>query len=179
MLWQLGTIIGAPVGIALVACISIPAMIIGIPSWVGRKIHDHYKNANKHKRNLAVVGGVIASLTLSPALVRSIEVPSQYEQLARLVSHYLANFKNDYLPSFLTNCQIPAKNVTAQFESYNTSVFYLQCLIESYNQNWGSGCNAVGRAVASDTRCLWFESSHWQTFIFNICLLSSVSKGRK
>ena len=43
LLWQLGTLIGAPVGIALLAGISIPAMLIGIPSWVGRKIHDHYK----------------------------------------------------------------------------------------------------------------------------------------
>jgi hypothetical protein len=70
-LWQLGTLVGAPVGIAVIACISIPAMIIGIPSWVGRKIHDHYKTANRHKRNLAVVGGVVTSLTLSPALVSS------------------------------------------------------------------------------------------------------------
>jgi hypothetical protein len=71
LLWQLGTLVGAPVGIAVIACISIPAMIIGIPSWVGRKIHDHYKTANRHKRNLAVVGGVVTSLTLSPALVSS------------------------------------------------------------------------------------------------------------
>ena len=29
LLWQLGTIVGAPVGIALIAGISIPAMVIG------------------------------------------------------------------------------------------------------------------------------------------------------
>jgi len=28
-MWQLGTIVGAPVGIALIAGISVPAMIIG------------------------------------------------------------------------------------------------------------------------------------------------------
>jgi E3 ubiquitin-protein ligase RNF19A len=83
LLWQLGTIIGAPVGIALIACISIPAMIIGIPSWVGRKIHDHYKNANKHKRNLAVVGGVVSSLVLSPALV-SVAKLACYENISAL-----------------------------------------------------------------------------------------------
>ena len=40
----------------------------------------------------------------------------------------------------------------------------------------GSGCGSVGRAVATDTRGLWFESSHWQKFIYilNICLLSTV-----
>ena len=42
--------------------------------------------------------------------------------------------------------------------------------------NVGSGCGSVGRAVASDTRGLRFESSHWQKFIYklNICLLSAV-----
>lgn len=78
LLWQLGTLIGAPVGIALLAGISIPAMLIGIPSWVGRKIFDHYKDANKHKRNLAVAGGVICSIVLSPflaGLAVSIGVP--------------------------------------------------------------------------------------------------------
>ena len=39
-----------------------------------------------------------------------------------------------------------------------------------------SGCGSVGRAVASDTRCPRFKSSHLQKFIFllNICLLSTV-----
>ena len=78
LLWQLGTLVGAPVGIALLAGIAVPAMIIGIPSWVGRKIHDHYKQKNKHRRNLAVVGGVISSLIISPflaGLAVSIGVP--------------------------------------------------------------------------------------------------------
>ena len=77
-MWQLGTLVGAPVGIALLAGIAVPAMIIGIPSWVGRKIHDHYKHKNKHKRNIAVVGGVISSLVISPflaGLAVSIGVP--------------------------------------------------------------------------------------------------------
>ena len=30
---------------------------------------------------------------------------------------------------------------------------------------WSSGCSSVGRAVASNTRGLWFESSHRQTII--------------
>ena len=33
---------------------------------------------------------------------------------------------------------------------------------------WGSGCGSVGRAVASDSRGLQFESSHRQKFILNI-----------
>lgn len=68
LLWQLGTLVGAPVGIALVAGIAVPAMIIGIPVWVGRKIHTRYKNAGKHKRNCAVLGGVAASVIVSPVL---------------------------------------------------------------------------------------------------------------
>jgi E3 ubiquitin-protein ligase RNF19A len=68
ILWQLGTLVGAPVGIALVAGITVPAMIIGIPVWVGRKLYTRYKTANKHKRNAAIVGGVIASVMISPIL---------------------------------------------------------------------------------------------------------------
>ena len=30
----------------------------------------------------------------------------------------------------------------------------------------GSGCGSVGRAVTSDTRDPWFESSHWQKKLF-------------
>ncbi|XP_011811048.1 PREDICTED: E3 ubiquitin-protein ligase RNF19B [Colobus angolensis palliatus] len=39
ILWQLGTLIGAPVGISLIAGIAIPAMVIGIPVYVGRKVN--------------------------------------------------------------------------------------------------------------------------------------------
>ena len=31
----------------------------------------------------------------------------------------------------------------------------------------GSGCGSVGREVASNTRCLWFEYSHQQNFMIN------------
>ncbi|XP_060523951.1 E3 ubiquitin-protein ligase RNF19A-like [Cylas formicarius] len=68
ILWQLGTLVGAPVGIALVAGITVPAMIIGIPVWVGKKLYARYKTANKHKRNIAIVGGVLASIMISPLL---------------------------------------------------------------------------------------------------------------
>ena len=61
---QLGTLVGAPVGIALIAGISIPAMIIGIPVWVGRKIHSRYQTTGKHRRNIAITGGVTASVEL-------------------------------------------------------------------------------------------------------------------
>lgn len=63
LLWQLGTLIGAPVGIALVAGIAVPAMIIGIPVWIGRKLHTRYRLSGKHKRNCAVLGGVAASVS--------------------------------------------------------------------------------------------------------------------
>ncbi|XP_074034112.1 E3 ubiquitin-protein ligase RNF19A isoform X2 [Leptinotarsa decemlineata] len=68
ILWQLGTLVGAPVGIALVAGITVPAMIIGIPVWVGRKLYTRYKSSGKHKRNAAIVGGVFTSVLISPLL---------------------------------------------------------------------------------------------------------------
>lgn len=42
ILWQLGTLIGAPVGISLIAGIAIPAMVIGIPVYVGRKVRHAF-----------------------------------------------------------------------------------------------------------------------------------------
>ncbi|XP_066429945.1 E3 ubiquitin-protein ligase RNF19B isoform X1 [Eleutherodactylus coqui] len=70
IIWQLGTLIGAPVGISLIAGIAIPAMVIGIPVYVGRKIHGRFENkkTSKHKKNLAVTGGVILSVIASPVV---------------------------------------------------------------------------------------------------------------
>lgn len=68
ILWQLGTLVGAPVGIGLIAGIAVPAIIIGIPVWVGRKLYTRYEHANKHKRNLAIAGGVTASVLVSPVV---------------------------------------------------------------------------------------------------------------
>ncbi|CAB1321401.1 unnamed protein product, partial [Coregonus sp. 'balchen'] len=70
ILWQLGTLVGAPVGIALIAGIAIPAMIIGIPVYVGRKIHNRYegKDISPHRRNLVIAGGVTLSVFMSPVV---------------------------------------------------------------------------------------------------------------
>ncbi|XP_053717880.1 E3 ubiquitin-protein ligase RNF19B [Synchiropus splendidus] len=70
ILWQLGTLIGAPVGITLIAGIAVPAMVIGIPVYVGRKIHAHYelKKASRHRRNLAITGGVALSVITAPVI---------------------------------------------------------------------------------------------------------------
>ena len=38
VLWQMGTLIGAPVGIALAAGVVLPAMMIGIPIYVGGRV---------------------------------------------------------------------------------------------------------------------------------------------
>ncbi|XP_061753211.1 E3 ubiquitin-protein ligase RNF19B isoform X2 [Nerophis ophidion] len=70
ILWQLGTLIGAPVGITLIAGIAVPAMVIGIPVYVGRKIHAHYelKKASRHRRNLAITAGVALSVLSAPVI---------------------------------------------------------------------------------------------------------------
>lgn len=38
LLCQLGTLIGAPVGIALLAGVAVPAILIGVPVYVSRKV---------------------------------------------------------------------------------------------------------------------------------------------
>ena len=40
----------------------------GIPVWVGRKIHNKMKSSARHKRNVAVTGGVVAAVVISPVL---------------------------------------------------------------------------------------------------------------
>ena len=40
ILWQLGLLIGAPLGIALVAGVAVPAIIIGTPVWIGKKVRQ-------------------------------------------------------------------------------------------------------------------------------------------
>ena len=64
ILWQLGTLVGAPVGIALLAGIAVPAMIIGIPIWVGRKLYARFKTTSKHKRNFIITSGVVGSVSV-------------------------------------------------------------------------------------------------------------------
>ena len=38
ILWQLGLLIGAPLGIGLVAGVAVPAIIFGLPVWVARRV---------------------------------------------------------------------------------------------------------------------------------------------
>ena len=81
VLWQIGTLIGAPLGIALIAGITIPAMMIGIPIYVGRKLFKRYStthSTSKSRRNIIVIVGVSASIIVAPvlaALTVSVGVP--------------------------------------------------------------------------------------------------------
>lgn len=70
ILWQMGTLIGAPLGIALAAGVVLPAMVIGIPVYVGRQMHEKYNRPyhTKKKRNIAIVSGVTLSVLVSPML---------------------------------------------------------------------------------------------------------------
>ena len=82
----------------------------------------------------------------------------------------------------------PIKNIYFPYGKYLTDVgsssYYDlpkigSTAIEKISFFMGSGCVSVGRAVSSYTRGPLFESSHRQTFIWNICLLSTVLKKRK
>ncbi|XP_074658200.1 E3 ubiquitin-protein ligase RNF19B-like [Tubulanus polymorphus] len=43
-------------------------MIIGIPVWVGRKLHTRYGHLPQHKRNMVIAGGVTASVIVAPVV---------------------------------------------------------------------------------------------------------------
>ncbi|EGT32195.1 hypothetical protein CAEBREN_05064 [Caenorhabditis brenneri] len=68
LLWQLGTLIGAPVGIALIAGLSIPGIVFGVPVFVGRKVHQRFKYKSKAKRRLLTATCVVGSLVVSPVM---------------------------------------------------------------------------------------------------------------
>ena len=80
ILWQVATLIGAPVIIALIAGVAVPGVIIGVPVWAGRKIFKKFNKSrhSKAKRNILVALGVIGSVFISPiiaALAVGIGVP--------------------------------------------------------------------------------------------------------
>jgi E3 ubiquitin-protein ligase RNF19A len=63
-----GTLIGAPVGIALIAGLAVPGIICGVPVFVGRKIYQRFSNSSKIRRRLLTAAGVSGSLIVSPVL---------------------------------------------------------------------------------------------------------------
>ncbi|KAM3727676.1 E3 ubiquitin-protein ligase RNF19A [Dirofilaria immitis] len=68
LLCQVGTLIGAPVGIALIAGLAIPGIIFGVPVFVGRKVNQRFAHLTKIRRRCLTAGSVIGSLIVSPVL---------------------------------------------------------------------------------------------------------------
>ncbi|CAF0863326.1 unnamed protein product, partial [Didymodactylos carnosus] len=70
ILWQLATLIGAPVGIALIAGVAVPAIFIGVPIWAGRRIFKKFNKSgnSKSKRNVFVTLGVLGSIVAAPII---------------------------------------------------------------------------------------------------------------
>ncbi len=65
-------------GIALIAGVAVPAILIGLPIWAGRKVYIRYKSIGRHKRNLIVFSTVTSTVILAPlvaALAVGIGVP--------------------------------------------------------------------------------------------------------
>nr|XP_057912903.1 E3 ubiquitin-protein ligase RNF19B [Doryrhamphus excisus] len=70
VLWQVGMLLGAPVVISLIAGIAIPVIIVGIPIYMGRKVHGRCKknNISGSKHYLTVASGVMMSVFVSPVI---------------------------------------------------------------------------------------------------------------
>ncbi|XP_068623034.1 E3 ubiquitin-protein ligase RNF19B-like [Battus philenor] len=66
LLWQLGTLAGAPLGIAVVAGVALPALLVGLPLWAGRRAHRRLRRAPPARRRAAVAAAVAAALVVSP-----------------------------------------------------------------------------------------------------------------
>lgn len=61
-------LVGAPVGIALVAGLAVPAIMFGVPVWIGRKVHQKLKDSTRGKRRVAVTASVVGSILMGPVL---------------------------------------------------------------------------------------------------------------
>ncbi|XP_051954896.1 E3 ubiquitin-protein ligase RNF19B-like isoform X2 [Xyrauchen texanus] len=70
VLWQVGMLLGAPVVISLIVGIAIPVIIVGIPIYMGRKVHGRCKknNISGSKHYLTVASGVMMSVFVSPVI---------------------------------------------------------------------------------------------------------------
>ncbi|XP_057678114.1 E3 ubiquitin-protein ligase RNF19A [Corythoichthys intestinalis] len=70
VLWQVGMLLGAPVVISLIAGLAIPVIIVGIPIYMGRKVHGRCKknNISGSKHYLTVASGVMMSVFVSPVI---------------------------------------------------------------------------------------------------------------
>ncbi|CAG4970075.1 unnamed protein product [Parnassius apollo] len=63
LLWQLGTLAGAPLGIAVVAGVALPALLVGLPLWAGRRAHRRLRRATPARRRAAVAAAVAAAVS--------------------------------------------------------------------------------------------------------------------
>ncbi|KAM8831232.1 E3 ubiquitin-protein ligase RNF19A isoform 2-T2 [Spinachia spinachia] len=70
VLWQVAMLLGAPVVISLIAGIAIPVIIMGIPIYMGRKVHGRCKknSISGSKHYLTVASGVMMSVFVSPVI---------------------------------------------------------------------------------------------------------------
>ncbi|CAD6190495.1 unnamed protein product [Caenorhabditis auriculariae] len=68
LLWQLGTLIGAPAGIAFIAALSVPGIIFGVPVFVGRKVHQRFIHQSKWRRRILTAACFAGALFVSPVL---------------------------------------------------------------------------------------------------------------
>jgi Sec-independent protein secretion pathway component TatC len=106
ILWQVATLIGAPVIIALIAGVAVPGVVIGAPIWAGRKIFKKYnkRENSKSKRNILVTLGVVGSVVASPiiaTLAVGIGVPILLAYVYGVSSVFFVNRKrNECLDEF-------------------------------------------------------------------------------
>ncbi|XP_063689719.1 E3 ubiquitin-protein ligase RNF19B-like [Bolinopsis microptera] len=70
MLWQMGTLVGAPFGICLLSAVALPAIFIAVPAYVGRRLNLAWKrrHAPAGKRVIIVSCGVALASICSPVI---------------------------------------------------------------------------------------------------------------
>uniref|UniRef100_A0AC35TG08 RBR-type E3 ubiquitin transferase n=1 Tax=Rhabditophanes sp. KR3021 TaxID=114890 RepID=A0AC35TG08_9BILA len=68
LLWQVGTLVGAPIGIAFIAGLAIPGIIGGFPFLIGRRVYQKLSNKSPFQRRLLTGLAVAGSGLAGPVL---------------------------------------------------------------------------------------------------------------
>ncbi|PAA70682.1 hypothetical protein BOX15_Mlig033750g1, partial [Macrostomum lignano] len=71
ILWQVGTLIGAPVGIALLAGLALPVIIAGVPVWAAHRLRHRLRKSGRRttaQRRCLVALVVTGSIIVSPVV---------------------------------------------------------------------------------------------------------------
>ena len=129
--------------------------------------HEAFNEGVKESCPISIQAYLL-KLELYQSALQQTEMNNRIGQVLKMYQNF-GNYLR--IPSF--NKCLTIRQVQMFFSSHSSTVplgnVCLQCfLLSNKCECLSSGCGSIGKVVASDTRDLWFKSSHRQNFILNI-----------